>query len=66
MDLEVQGGFILPAFIYEIYHQSAEDEEDEESNEHVVDGPDVVHFKKLTDEDAGIHLLSKKKNIQNT
>lgn len=41
---------ILPAFINEIYHKCTEDKENEEGNKHVVDGPDVVHFKQLAAE----------------
>lgn len=41
---------ILPAFINEIYHKCTEDEENEEGDKHVVDGPDVVHLKQLTAE----------------
>lgn len=41
-------GLHLPSFINEINHQGAEDEENEQGNEHVVDSPDVVHLKQLT------------------
>lgn len=44
----MRSSLILPAFINEIYHQCTEDKENEESNKHVVDGPDVVHLKQLT------------------
>lgn len=40
--------FNLPSFINEINHKSAEDEENEQGNKHVVDSPDVVHLKQLT------------------
>lgn len=39
---------VLPSFINVIYHKCAEDKEDEECNEHVVNSSDVVHFKQLT------------------
>lgn len=39
---------VLPSFINVIYHERAEDEQDEERNEHVVDCSDVVHFKQFT------------------
>lgn len=39
---------VLPSFINVIYHKSAEDEEDEEGDKHVIYCPDVVHFKQLT------------------
>ena len=38
----------LPAFVDKIHDQGAEDEEDKQGDEHVVDGPDVVHLKQLT------------------
>lgn len=38
----------LPSFVDKIHDQRAEDEEDEQGDEHVVDGPYVVHFKQLT------------------
>lgn len=41
----------LPAFIDEIYNKCAENKENEPSNEHVVDGPDVVDLKQLTVEE---------------
>lgn len=47
---KIQGTFILPAFINEIYHKCAKNKENEQGNEHVVDGPDVVHLKQLTAE----------------
>lgn len=39
-----------PALINSIHYQCAEDEEDEEGNEHVVDRPKMIDFKKLTTE----------------
>lgn len=44
----IPSSLILPAFINEIYHKCTEDKQNEECNKHVVDGPDVIHFKKLT------------------
>ena len=38
----------LPAFVDKIHDQGAEYEEYEQGDEHVVDGPDVVHLKQLT------------------
>lgn len=40
----------LPAFINEIHHQRTEDEQNEHSDEHVVDGPDVINLEQLTAE----------------
>ena len=37
-----------PALVDEVHHQGAEDEEDQQRDEHVVDGADVVHLKQLT------------------
>lgn len=42
-------GLHLPSFINEINHEGAEDEENEQGNKHVVDSPDVVHLKQLTE-----------------
>lgn len=47
----------LPSFVNEIHHQGTEDEENEQSNKHVVDGPDVVHLKQLTGENASSRRL---------
>lgn len=44
----IPSSLILPAFINEIYHKCTEDKQNEERNKHVVDGPDVIHLKKLT------------------
>lgn len=35
----------LPSLINVVHHKCAEDEQNEESNKHVVDGPDMIHFK---------------------
>lgn len=60
---------ILPAFINEIYHKCTEDEENEEGDKHVVDGPDVVHLKQLTAEKhkrkwAYVHLHTSPHTLQ--
>lgn len=47
-NLKHNSSLTLPAFINEIYHKGTEDEQNEQRNEHVVDGPDVIHLKKLT------------------
>lgn len=44
----IHSRFLLPAFINEIYHKCTEDKKNEQGDEHVVDGPDVVHLKQLT------------------
>jgi len=36
-----------PALVDEVYDHRTEDEEDEQGDEHVVDGPDVVDLKQL-------------------
>lgn len=43
----VHSSLLLPAFINEIYHKCTEDKQNEERNKHVVNGPDVIHLKKL-------------------
>lgn len=45
-----RGSFILPSFVKEIYHERTEDEENEQSDKHVIDSPDVVHLEQLTAE----------------
>lgn len=47
----------LPSFINKVYYKCAENEEDEESNEHVVDRPDMVHFKQLTGEEVQMNII---------
>lgn len=38
-----------PSFINEVYRKGAKNKKDEEGNEHVIDGLEVVHFKQLTE-----------------
>lgn len=47
-----------PALVDEVHDERAEDAEDEESDEHVVDGTDVVHLKQITAERKRDHIYS--------